>query len=76
VTLFSSRAIAPKEIRSLGLYLGDAASFSSCVTDKLLTKLGVVFSQSKKIVTVKRTVATNGAPFLMQLKLRQLVFRP
>lgn len=76
VALFSSRAITPKEIRSLGHNLGEATSFSSCVTDKLLTKLGVVFSQSKKIVTEIWTVATNGAPLWMQLKLKQLIFRP
>jgi hypothetical protein len=53
--------------------LGEATSFRGCVTEKLLTKLGVVFAKNKKIVTEIRTVATNGAPLLMQLKLKQLV---
>lgn len=76
VALFSSHSVAQKEIKNLCRYLGEVTSFSSCVTDKLLTKLGVLFSESNKIGTEIRPVATNGAPFLMQLKLKQLVFRP
>jgi hypothetical protein len=76
VALFSSHSTAQKEIKKLCHYLGEATDFSSCVTDKFLTKFGVLFSESKKIGTETRPVTTNGAPLLMQLKLKQLVFRP